>query len=186
MLCFFVLAVESHRHPCRVDGCCCLHHTGPRGLCKRNYRSRRAYGSGGICTQGAVHTYTLPVARGEKGTPWRVHQREHSGTGWADAGGGKGRLNFLYSSLEHSLTRLTSLPKFRHHDICTVRPGGEQHALADAKAHLAGLQIGHHDHLLADQVLRTIRLPDTGENGALLTANIYPQAQQLSGTFYRF
>jgi hypothetical protein len=30
----------------------------------------------------------LPVARGEKGTPWRVHQQ--GGTGWADAGGGKG------------------------------------------------------------------------------------------------
>ncbi len=32
----------------------------------------------------------LPVARGEKGTPWRVHQREQGSTGWADQGGGKG------------------------------------------------------------------------------------------------
>ena len=54
-------------------------------------------------------------------------------------------------------------------------------AEADGTAH-----IGHHDHLFADQVLRAIRLPDTGKNGALLAADIYPQAQQLIGTFYRF
>ena len=29
------------------------------------------------------------------GTPWRVHQQ--GGTEWADAGGGKDRVNFLYS-----------------------------------------------------------------------------------------
>src|SRR5215510_329905 len=88
--------------------------------------------------------------------------------------------------LTHSLTRLTWLTKFRHHDVSTVRPGGEQHALADAKAHLAGLQIGYYDHLFTNQVLRTIRLSDTGKNGARLIANIHLQAQQLIGAFYRF
>ena len=37
------------------------------------------------------------MARREKGTPWLLHQREQGGTEWADAGGGKSRLNFLYS-----------------------------------------------------------------------------------------
>jgi hypothetical protein len=41
----------------------------------------------------------LPVARREKGTPWRVHQREQGGTEWANAGGGKGRVHFLYSPI---------------------------------------------------------------------------------------
>jgi len=58
--------------------------------------ARCIHGSGGIFTQGAVHTHTLPLTREEKGTTWRVHQREQGGTRWADAGGGKGRLNFLY------------------------------------------------------------------------------------------
>src|SRR5262245_3112811 len=31
----------------------------------------------------------FPVARGEKGMPWRVHQRKQSGTRWVDAGGEK-------------------------------------------------------------------------------------------------
>src|SRR5262245_54644314 len=88
--------------------------------------------------------------------------------------------------LAHPLSRLPWLAKFRHYDIGTVRASGEQHALTDAKAHLAGLQIGHHDHLFADQVLRAIRLPNTGKNGALLAADIHPQAQQLVGTFHRF
>jgi hypothetical protein len=38
----------------------------------------------------------LPVAPGETDTPWRVHQREQGGTGWAGRGQWKRRLNFLY------------------------------------------------------------------------------------------
>src|SRR5262249_17362539 len=97
-----------------------------------------------------------------------------------------GSVTCRYSDLTHPLSWLPWLAKFRHHDVSAVRPGGEQHALADAKAHLAGLQIGYHDHLFTDQVLRAIRLPDTGENSALLAANIHPQAQQLVSAFHRF
>src|SRR5262247_3112876 len=74
------------------------------------------------------------------------------------------------------LAWLARLAKFGYHHVGAVRPGGEQHALTDAKAHLAGLQIGHYNHLLADQVLRAVGLPDASENRALLSANVDPQA----------
>src|SRR5210317_152348 len=74
--------------------------------------------------------------------------------------------------------RLCAIVGRQQEYILTARSCSKHHALGNTEAHLARCEVGHDDHVAADERFRIVGSLDTGEYIALLVADIQRQGEK--------